>query len=263
MKKPALSRESVLATALSLAETEGLSAVTIRRLATEFGVTPMAMYWHFANKEELLAALGQAVIAELELPGSGSAGGAAGSTSRGVVSDWASGAGQTSDVAGAGVLSGAESTVNGVAQASLTELLTALVSVLRRHPAVAPLVPSQFFAEPRGLELTEQALALLAQMGFSAAEAANIARTALELCVMLVVGEPGREIGMDECAREEHLAGKVAVIRSLPADRYPSIIAAAEPLTRVADVEEFYRGSIELFVAGVEARARGLGGVSA
>lgn len=231
----------MLASALLLAEAEGLAAVTIRRLASEFGVTPMAMYWHFENKEELLAALGQAVIAKLELPGSG-----AGVVARGEAS---SGGGSAAAALGPGIQ-----------HASLTELLAALVTVLRQHPALAPLVPSQFFAEQRGLELTEQALGLLDRMGFSGTEAANIARTALELCVMLVVGEPGREIGMDECAREEHLAGKMAVIRGLPSERYPSIIAAAEPLTRVADAEEFYRGSIELFVAGVEARARLLAG---
>ncbi len=200
----------MLKIALSLAEAEGLGAVTIRRLAGEFGVTPMAMYWHFANKEELLAAMGQAVIAELELPADDSMGGQ----------------------------------------------LTALIAVLRRHPAVASLVPAQLFTEQKGLELTERALVLLTRLGFPVREAANIARTAMDLCVMLVVGEPGREIGMDDCAREEHLAGKLEAIRALPAEQYPGIIAAAEPLTQVADAEEFYHGSIELFVAGVEARAK-------
>jgi len=31
--------------------------VTIRRVAQEFGVTPMALYWHVSNKDELLAAM--------------------------------------------------------------------------------------------------------------------------------------------------------------------------------------------------------------
>ena len=38
---------------------EGLEAVTIRRVALEFGVTPMALYWHVQNKDELLAAMGR------------------------------------------------------------------------------------------------------------------------------------------------------------------------------------------------------------
>src|SRR5215813_12972069 len=48
-----LSRETVAEHALKLADAEGLDSVTIRRLAQEMGVTPMALYWHFKNKDEL------------------------------------------------------------------------------------------------------------------------------------------------------------------------------------------------------------------
>ncbi|MFL5761300.1 MAG: TetR/AcrR family transcriptional regulator [Thermomicrobiales bacterium] len=40
--------------ALAIADSEGLQAVTIRRVAKELGVTPMALYWHFKDKNELL-----------------------------------------------------------------------------------------------------------------------------------------------------------------------------------------------------------------
>src|SRR3954466_2139615 len=52
--RPRLSRDAIIASAVSLADAEGLEAVTIRRLAQELGVTPMALYWHFKNKDELL-----------------------------------------------------------------------------------------------------------------------------------------------------------------------------------------------------------------
>ena len=48
--------------AIALADAEGLDALTIRRLAQELGVTPMALYWHFRNKEELLAGAGRPVL---------------------------------------------------------------------------------------------------------------------------------------------------------------------------------------------------------
>src|SRR5215471_4560259 len=48
-----LSRATVAEYALKLADAEGLDSVTIRRLAQELGVTPMALYWHFKNKDEL------------------------------------------------------------------------------------------------------------------------------------------------------------------------------------------------------------------
>ena len=52
--------------ALALGDAEGLEAVTIRRMRHELGVTPMALYWHFRNKEELLAGLADQIWAELD-----------------------------------------------------------------------------------------------------------------------------------------------------------------------------------------------------
>ena len=37
--------------------------MSIRRLGQEFGVTPMALYWHVQNKDELLAAMGDRIFA--------------------------------------------------------------------------------------------------------------------------------------------------------------------------------------------------------
>lgn len=64
-----LSRERVTAEAVALADAEGLTALTIRALATRLGVKPMAIYHHVANKEGLLDAIVDAVYAEVHLPG--------------------------------------------------------------------------------------------------------------------------------------------------------------------------------------------------
>jgi TetR/AcrR family transcriptional regulator, tetracycline repressor protein len=63
-----LSRDAIVERALSVMDAEGPEAVTIRRIAQEFGVTPMALYWHVANKDELLAAMGDALLAGLNPP---------------------------------------------------------------------------------------------------------------------------------------------------------------------------------------------------
>jgi TetR/AcrR family transcriptional regulator, tetracycline repressor protein len=52
-----LSRDTIVDGAIALADAEGLDAVTIRRLAQDHEVTPMALYWHFKDKGELLDAL--------------------------------------------------------------------------------------------------------------------------------------------------------------------------------------------------------------
>src|SRR5215469_9841618 len=61
-----LSKDAVVDRALALADAEGLDALTIRRLARELGVTPMALYWHFRSKEALLAGLADRIWAEID-----------------------------------------------------------------------------------------------------------------------------------------------------------------------------------------------------
>ena len=63
-RKP-LSRERVLAAATDLADTEGLAAVTMRRLAADVGVEAMSLYHHVPGKEGLLDGLAEAVLAEV------------------------------------------------------------------------------------------------------------------------------------------------------------------------------------------------------
>jgi TetR/AcrR family tetracycline transcriptional repressor len=51
--RPRLSKSAVVGRALELADQGGVDSLTIRRLATELGVTPMALYWHFRSKDEV------------------------------------------------------------------------------------------------------------------------------------------------------------------------------------------------------------------
>ena len=63
-----LSRDAIVECALAVMDVDGPDSVTIRRIAQEFGVTPMALYWHVANKDELLEAIGDALLAGVVLP---------------------------------------------------------------------------------------------------------------------------------------------------------------------------------------------------
>jgi AcrR family transcriptional regulator len=62
-----LSRASIVERAIELGNAEGLEAVTLRRLATDLGVTPMALYRHVADKQDLINAMTEVVLAELDL----------------------------------------------------------------------------------------------------------------------------------------------------------------------------------------------------
>ncbi|MDF2444349.1 MAG: TetR/AcrR family transcriptional regulator, tetracycline repressor protein [Subtercola sp.] len=63
-----LSRGVLTASALEIADREGLDAVTIRRVASDNSVTPMALYWHFADKEALFDGIAERIYGEVALP---------------------------------------------------------------------------------------------------------------------------------------------------------------------------------------------------
>lgn len=52
--KPQLSREAIVAAAMRVVDSEGLDAVSMRRVAQEFGTGAASLYAYVANKEELL-----------------------------------------------------------------------------------------------------------------------------------------------------------------------------------------------------------------
>ena len=63
-----LSRPQVLAAAVALADREGLAAVSMRHLAAELGVVPMALYKHVADKNDLVAGMIDLVVAGYAAP---------------------------------------------------------------------------------------------------------------------------------------------------------------------------------------------------
>lgn len=66
-RKPLLSRERIVATALALVDGEGLQALSTRRLAAELGVSGPSLYNHFTTKDEILDAVADAVVGEVDL----------------------------------------------------------------------------------------------------------------------------------------------------------------------------------------------------
>ncbi|WP_326672449.1 TetR/AcrR family transcriptional regulator C-terminal domain-containing protein [Streptomyces sp. NBC_01257] len=66
-----LQRSEVVDAALTLLDDIGLDALSTRRLATELGVRPGALYWHVKNKQDLLDALAEKILGELSPPADG------------------------------------------------------------------------------------------------------------------------------------------------------------------------------------------------
>jgi len=216
-----LSKAAVVDRALALSDAEGLDALTIRRLATELGVTPMALYWHFRSKEELLAGLAERVWAEID-------------TDVDEAADWPQ---------------------------QLRGLLESLLRVLRKHPSAPTLLLSgEKLNSEAALVATETTLRVLRRAGFDPRRAAEIARSGLWTALMLVMSEPGFGPGLTEADRAELQRRNRVRLALLPPDRYPHVVEAAVPLTECADPDLHYQFGVDLFIAGVQAAAQGADG---
>jgi AcrR family transcriptional regulator len=148
-----LTKAAVVDRALELADAVGLDALTIRKLATELGVTPMALYWHFRSKDELLQGLSERVWSEIDI---------------------------AVDPAAAWL-------------DQLRGLMESLLRVLRSHSAAPRLLADHTQPSEAMMKVTEVTLGVLRGAGFDPAAASAIARYALWTGLMLVMGEPGAE----------------------------------------------------------------------
>jgi AcrR family transcriptional regulator len=206
-----LSRTELVESALRIADTEGLEALTIRRLATDHGVTPMAVYWHFRDKDQLLGAVAERLFADVEAPDHPAA------------TTWPE---------------------------RLRAELGAFLKVMRSHPAVAGLNLTRLLDSEAGLAVAERVLALLAQAGFPPDEAAEVGSYLMCATITLVTTEPGPEAVLEGEARDDAVRQRRAYLGALSPSRFPHILAAADTLSDCRGVDQHFARGLDLLVAG-------------
>lgn len=67
-RRPRYTREQIAETALAIADAEGFEAVSMRRVASQLGAGTMTLYHYVRNKDELIALVDDALMAELLVP---------------------------------------------------------------------------------------------------------------------------------------------------------------------------------------------------
>jgi TetR/AcrR family transcriptional regulator, tetracycline repressor protein len=214
-EKTTLTPRTVVERAVALAEAEGLEAVTIRRLADDLGVTPMALYWHYRSKDELLDGMAASVFDEIEL-------------SLDTTASW---------------------------QEQLRALLGSILGALRAHPSTAALVATRTVSTEQGLRATEVTLEILRRAGFSPAEATQIARHALTTVVNLVGRQPGVVVREDSGKLTDARRRGRLFLEALPPERYPRLVEAARPLSEGVEPDTYFEFGLDLLIAGIEAMA--------
>ena len=185
-----LSKAAVTDRALKLADADGLDALTIRKLAQDLGVTPMALYWHFRSKEDLLEGVAERVWSEIEVHADPSV-------------PW---------------------------PVQLRRGLESLISVLRAHPAAPQLLLEHEKRNEAALRATEVTLEILRGAGFDPRQASEIARSTLWTGIMLVLSESGYRPELSEDERAEWQRRSRIELAMLPAARYPRLVECAAPM---------------------------------
>jgi len=213
--RPQLGKAAVVERALKLADANGLDALTIRKLAQDLGVTPMALYWHFRGKEELLDGLAEQVWSEFN---------------------------PTIDPAAPW-------------QDQLRGLLWSLIGVLRAHPSAPWLLSEYKGANEHSMRATEVTLGVLREgAGFGPSQASEIARLALWTGIMLILSENGFDPGRSQDERDERRRTRLITLSMLPPAIYPRVVEHAKELTDCESDLHFQIG-VDVFIAGVEAAA--------
>jgi TetR/AcrR family tetracycline transcriptional repressor len=139
-QRAGLSREQVLAAARRIADAEGVDRLTMRRLAAELGVMPNALYTYVPDKEALLDALLDDLLADVD-PGDPAA-----------EEDWRDG---------------------------LVRVMDASRRLLLAHPQLAPVFLARPALGPNAARLGEITLALLRRGGVEGERAVEALRVLL------------------------------------------------------------------------------------
>ncbi len=151
-RTPLLSRERIVAAALRLIDDEGLDALSTRRLATELSVSGPSLYNHFATKDELLDAVVDSVIGEVDL----------------------SMFGPTGPTGPTGTSAGAAGTSATPWPEALRDWARSYRAALAAHPNIVPVLAQGPGRRPNALRLADAVFGHLVEAGWPRGQATRI-----------------------------------------------------------------------------------------
>ncbi|MFF4098901.1 TetR/AcrR family transcriptional regulator [Streptomyces sp. NPDC001903] len=220
-RRERLTRPRVLAAAVALVDREGLAALTMRRLAADLGVEPMAIYRYTPSKEALLDGLVEAFFAEVN------------ERLRATATTCAGPSADPSDASDAPPW-----------RLELRRIARAFAAVVHAHREILSVVATRPLAVPvarrptPALQLTEHILAVLGRAGFDDATALRIYRAfvAWNLGCLLV---DKRQVVDDP--DEPDLLLRLGLHR-LPAAEYPRLRALVPRFAEYDDEQELIAG---------------------
>ena len=212
-----LTREAIVDAALRVLEREGADGLSMRRVAEELGTGPASLYWHVANKDELINLLIDRVASEIETPAPDPA-------------HW---------------------------QQQLKDWMVRARQVFRRYPGVAGLTLGRIPVGPNLVRWNEWILALLRGAGVPdriAAYAGDLGGLYLG-ATSYEEGLPLPSPTGQPLSPDELVAMFRGYYESLPADQFPNIHATLDELFSGGPDERFELG-LDVILRGLASYAR-------
>jgi TetR/AcrR family tetracycline transcriptional repressor len=216
-----LTREAIVARGLEIGGREGLEAVSLRRLAADLGVTPMALYRHVRDKQDLVNAMTEAVLEGLDLT------------------------------------AGFEPSMSWTDR--IRRALLNFREQMEARPLALPLaIAYSGDGPPAFWRMNEDLLGILLDAGFARREAVVLLRVLSNLVAgYLLLMRQGRDQlpkDLDDVALDL-LRRRVELVQlSLPRDRFPHTVASAREVAEVwtSDPDQWWDRTVDLIVFGLE-----------
>ncbi|MGW3244815.1 TetR/AcrR family transcriptional regulator [Streptomyces sp. NPDC001070] len=221
--RPAHTRAEIAAAAVRIADTDGIDAVSMRRVAAEIGAGTMSLYNYVPRKEDLHELMVDAVTGEYELPEHPSG-------------DW---------------------------RADLMALARASRDLLRRHPWVPRLYTSVHGFSPNGLRYLEHCLAALEGLDEDDAtkmELLAMVHGAVMTYVSNEVAMEERSRALPWTPLEEQAARMAYLTERIGGGGYPRVAAALAHAGPAVDMDAYFERAIGRILDAYGSGGRAEGG---
>jgi len=214
-----ISRDAIVTAAIDLMDSEGLAALSMRRLAEQFDTGAASLYWHVGSKDGLLDLVLDRLIAEVPVPEPEPA-------------RWPE---------------------------QIRELARGQREVSLRHPYLIRISFGRVPLGPGALRLSEGVLAILRAGGLPPKLAVQGYLLLIATVNGFTMDETGVEdaavAGQPDATAIQEAANMVRdYIGSLPPERYPNMVGMAGRFA-IADGDERFEMLLEIFTDGLARRA--------
>jgi AcrR family transcriptional regulator len=220
IRRRGLTREAIVARALEVGGAEGLEAVSLRRLGSDLGVTPMALYRHVRDKQDLLNAMMEVVMEGLDL-----------TVGFRPSMSWTD---------------------------KVRRALLNFKAQMEEQPLALPLAIAYNGEGPPGFwRMNEDLLGVLLSAGFKRRQAVILIRVLSNLVsgYLLLMREGSQDAGWADPDQLDLLRRRVELAQlSLSRDRFPHSVDSAREIADVwlTDPNSWWRDTVDLIVFGLE-----------